>query len=86
MMARASGRRLRRILDHVEAVAVLEPHVDDGEGGVARFHLGARLGDRFRRLGDEAALLHGAREPLQERLVVVDDEKDLPARGGGRAG
>ena len=77
MMARASGRRRADQLDHVEAVAVLEPHVDDGEGGVRRLRLLPRLGHGFGRLGDEAALLHGAGEALQEGLVVVDDEKDV---------
>ena len=65
MMARASGRR-RLSAEIVEAVAVLEPHVDHGEGGGGGLELGQAFGDQLGRGHGEAAAFHGARDPLPE--------------------
>ncbi len=74
MRARVGPAPLER-RDHVEAVAVAEPHVDHGEGGRGGFELHQPLGDRFGGSDREAAALHRAGEPLQERLVVLDDQQ-----------
>src|SRR5262249_62368664 len=68
--------------DHVEAIAVLEPHVDDGKSGRGGFELAQPLGDRFGGGYREAAAFHGGGEPLQERFVVFNDQQR--AIGGQR--
>jgi hypothetical protein len=64
MMARASGRR--RLSAEIEAVAVLQPHIDHREGGRGTLELGEAVGDRFGGRDREAAAFHGAGEPLQK--------------------
>ena len=60
---------------HVEAAAVAELEIDDGEAGRAspegRQASATLVGDT----GCEAARRHGAAEPFGERLVVIDDQQ-----------
>ncbi len=74
-MARASGPALFHGRDDVEPVAVAEPHVDDRKGRRGLLDLQQPVGDRFGGGHRKAAALHGAREPLQERFVIFDDQK-----------
>ena len=75
MTARASVALLADGRDDVEAVAVAEPHVDHRIGRRIGARLGDRLLDALGRLDHEAAAFHGARQPGQERLVVIDDQQ-----------
>ena len=69
------GADLGELRDDVEAVAVLQPHVDDGEGRRLLPDQVEALGDRVGRAHLEAARLHGTRQPLEERPVVVDQDE-----------
>ena len=77
------GPALADELDDVEAVAVLQPKVDDGECRRGGIDLAQAFGDGIGGIDREAARLHGAGQPLQERLVVVDDEKGHAGSGSG---
>ena len=65
-MAREIGANFRQFGDHIEARAILKPHIDDSE----RRRLLADQIDAFRNgMAEthlEAAKLHGARQTLQE--------------------
>ena len=62
-------------LDHVEPRPVAEPQIDDGEIGRIAAHLRDPFRDRLGGANIEAARLHRPRQPGQERLVVIDQEK-----------
>ena len=72
---RVSGRDPRQLGDHIQAIAVFEPHVDDRECGRLRADQVDALGDGMSAAHFEAAKLHSAREPLQERTIVIDDDE-----------
>ena len=65
---------------HVEPVAVAEPHVDDGESGRRFLDLQQAVGDRFGGRDGKAALFERLGEPLQERMVVFDDQQAIVRR------
>ena len=60
---------------HVEAVAVAEPQIHHCEGGSGLADLRQTFGHAVARGDGEAAGFHGARQPLQERLVVFHDQE-----------
>ena len=70
--------------DHVESGAIGKPHIDDGEGRRALFHLLEPVGHGFRGRHHEAARLQGAGEPRHERLVVLHDQQGAVGRKSGR--
>jgi hypothetical protein len=80
--AKAGGRSvaglragLAQRADDFEAAPVAEPHIDDGEG---RRPLGRRRHPARHAVGggnDEAATFHGARQPLAQRRIVVNDQQ-----------
>ena len=70
--------------DHVEAVAVAKTHVDHRIGRRGGLQMDQPVGDRLGGHHSEAAALHRARQPLQKRLVVLDDQKSAVARGRRR--
>ena len=74
-MARASGRLLLQRGDDVEAVAVAEPQIDDREGRRGLADLRETVRDGVAGRDRKAAGLHGARQALQKRLVVLHDEQ-----------
>ena len=69
------GAHLGELGDDVEAIAVLQPHVDDGKGRRLLADQVEALGDRVRRAHLEAARLHGARQTQHESPVVVDQDQ-----------
>ena len=81
--ARLGTPRLQ-LRDHVETVAVLQAHVDDGEGGRLERDGGQPLGDGLCGHHGEAARLHGPAEAGEEGLVVVDDEQTAVIAHGER--
>ena len=63
--------------NHVETVAVAEPHIDHRVSRRVVLHPRQTVRDAVRGRNLEAAAFHGAREALQKRLIVVDDQKLL---------
>jgi hypothetical protein len=75
MMARASGAALLYRRNNIEAVAFAEPHIDDRKCGGSFFNFEKTLADRFSGRHRKAPVLHGAGEALQERPIILDDQK-----------
>jgi hypothetical protein len=74
-IARESGAYARKFGNDVETGAVLETHVDDGEG---RRLVANEIDPFLHRMCEadfEPSQLHGARKALQERAVVIDDHE-----------
>ena len=71
------GTAVLEALDHVEAVAVAEAHVDHGEGRRLVLDRGNAVGHAFGDANLVAAALHGAGEAGREGPVVVDDQEAL---------
>ena len=69
------GADLGELGDDIEAVAVLQPHVDDGEGRRLLPDQVHTFGHRVCHAHLEAARLHGPRQPQHERPVVVDQDQ-----------
>jgi hypothetical protein len=57
-------------------VAVAEPHVDHREGGRGLLDLQQAVGHRHRGSDAKAAALERLGKPLQERMVVFDDQHE----------
>ncbi len=72
---RESGPLAAHQLEHVEAVAVLQAHVDHREGRRRGIDLLQALGDRIGDIHRIAARFHGAGKALQEGFVVVDEKQ-----------
>src|SRR5262249_2136663 len=61
--------------NHIEAIAVAKPHVDNSISGRRFLHLQQSLGYRLRRRYGKASLLKRFGKPLQERKIVLDDQQ-----------
>ena len=62
-------------LDHVQSVAVFQSQVHHGVGGGFGTADGKPLGHGFGHDRIEAAFFHGARQPVAEGRVVIDDQQ-----------
>jgi len=61
--------------NHIEAVAVPEPHINHRKCGGSLFNLEETIADRFSGRHSEVPAFHGTGEALQEQLVILDDQK-----------
>ena len=71
------GTPVLEALDHVEPVAVAEPHVDHGKGRRLVLDRGNAVSNAFGHANQVAAAFHGAGEAGREGPVVVDDQETL---------
>src|SRR5215472_8271261 len=62
------------------ATAAAKAHLHDGESRRGFLHLQQPVADRFRCRHREAPAFHGEGEALQERLIILDDQKRSLAR------
>ena len=58
-----------------ETVAIAESHIDDRKCRGGFFNLQKTVADRFSGRYRKAAAFHGAGQALQERLVILNDQK-----------
>ena len=80
-MARASGRRCFSAEITSSPLPSPSRMSTTAKAGATRLDLQQAVGDRFRRWSTlKPRALHGARQPLQERLVVLDDQQRAFAR------
>ena len=70
----------------IEAVAVDEAQIDHRVSGRRGLDPRDPFGDAFCRGDGESAHLHGAREAIEEGLVVIDDQQCLLGLGRRRLG
>ena len=65
------GAAALQLADDFEAVAILQAHVDHGEGGWGGGNGAEPLADAFRRLHFVTTRLHGASKAGQEDFIVI---------------
>ena len=63
--------------DDVQSVAVAQAHIDDRIVWRIPVYAGLGLRHGFDSLRHKSPLLHRARQPVEERLVVIDDQERL---------